>query len=100
MKDLRALLIDCRIELRRLVRDFHKTPLCERLDAATQALANAPVDAVPADPAAPGQRQVRETSNQVALAWQLMARYFRLITVPIAMSMAQRLRRACCSRIA
>ena len=41
MKELRALLIDCRIELRRLVRDFHKLPLCERLDAAIQLLAQA-----------------------------------------------------------
>ena len=77
MKDLRALLIDCRIELRRLVRDFHKTPLCERLDAATQALANqATADALekPDAPDATATRGGRETSNQVALAWQLAAR--------------------------
>ena len=36
MKELRTLLIDCRIELRKLVRDFHKTELCERLDVAVQ----------------------------------------------------------------
>ena len=44
MKDLRALLIDCRIELRKLVRDFHKTELCERLDVAVQSLGNAEGD--------------------------------------------------------
>jgi hypothetical protein len=79
MKELRALLIDCRIELRRLVRDFHKTPLCERLDAATQALANqataarlAP-EATPDAASEPGPGR-SETTNQVALAWQLAAR--------------------------
>ena len=41
MKQLRTLLIDCRIELRKLVREFHKTELCERLDVAVQSLANA-----------------------------------------------------------
>jgi hypothetical protein len=77
MKDIRALLIDCRIELRRLVRDFHKTPLCERLDAATQSLTNQATaaaleksDSPDIAPSRPG----RETSNQVALAWQLAAR--------------------------
>ena len=77
MKDLRALLIDCRIELRRLVRDFHKTALCERLDAATQQLANqATADALPApaDAAAGEGSGGRATTNQVALAWQLAAR--------------------------
>ncbi len=91
MKDLRALLIDCRIELRRLVRDFHKTPLCERLDAATQALANAPAEEAPAaDPAAPGQRQVRETSNQVALAWQLVARDLKFTHPPLYEAMSKK----------
>ena len=41
MKDLRPLLIDCRIELRKLARDFQKTELCERLDLAIQQVANA-----------------------------------------------------------
>ena len=91
MKDLRALLIDCRIELRRLVRDFQKTPLCERLDAATQALANAPAeDAPPADAGAPGQRQVRETSNQVALAWQLIARDLKFTHPPLYEAMSKK----------
>ena len=91
MNDLRALLIDCRIELRRLVRDFHKLPLCERLDAATQALANAPADAAPpAEPGAPGQRQARETSNQVALAWQLVARDLKFTHPPLYQAMSKK----------
>jgi hypothetical protein len=76
MKELRTLLIDCRIELRKLVRDFHKTELCERLDVAVQSLANA--SGVEMDlkqaPTASTVREVKETSNQVALAWQTAAR--------------------------
>jgi hypothetical protein len=78
MKELRALLIDCRIELRRLVRDFHKTPLCERLDAATQVLANQAIANALSAPAgeavAPEAGGRAETTNQVGLAWQLAAR--------------------------
>lgn len=77
MKELRNLLIDCRIELRKLVRDFHKTELCERLDAAMQQLGNAKAapaaDATtPAAPPAPAGKQ--PPPNQVALAWQTVAR--------------------------
>ena len=76
MKELRTLLIDCRIELRKLVRDFHKTELCERLDVAVQSLASA--SGVEMDlkqtPTASTVREVKETSNQVALAWQTAAR--------------------------
>jgi hypothetical protein len=76
MKELRTLLIDCRIELRKLVRDFHKTELCERLDVAVQSLAGAAgveMDLKQA-PSASTVREVKETSNQVALAWQTAAR--------------------------
>jgi len=76
MKELRTLLIDCRIELRKLVRDFHKTELCERLDVAVQSLANA--GGVEADLKQPVKAEVvqnvKETSSQVALAWQTAAR--------------------------
>jgi hypothetical protein len=76
MKQLRTLLIDCRIELRKLVREFHKTELCERLDVAVQSLANA--EGVELDlksaPSASTVREVQQTSNQVALAWQTAAR--------------------------
>jgi hypothetical protein len=76
MKELRTLLIDCRIELRKLVRDFHKTELCERLDVAVQSLANAGgVEMDLKQPPKPEAVQnVKETSNQVALAWQTAAR--------------------------
>ena len=77
MKDLRALLIDCRIELRKLSRDFQKTELCERLDLAIQQVVNASL-APAADPAkdsaagAPSEKA--QTVSQVALAWQTAAR--------------------------
>lgn len=78
MKQLRTLLIDCRIELRKLVREFHKTELCERLDVAVQSLANAEAVELdlksPTPPAASTVREIKETSNQVALAWQMAAR--------------------------
>lgn len=91
MKDLRALLIDCRIELRRLVRDFHTTPLCERLDAATQQMANAPVEAPPPQLASgAGLRQGRETTSQVALAWQLAARDLKFSHPPLYEAMSRK----------
>ena len=77
MKQLRTLLIDCRIELRKLVREFHKTELCERLDVAVQSLANAEnveVDLSKSSPTPANVREIKETSNQVALAWQMAAR--------------------------
>ena len=80
MTDLRTLLIDCRIELRKLSRDFQKTELCERLDLAIQAQANARA-APAADPsvevngAAPGAATEKgQTVSQVALAWQTAVR--------------------------
>ena len=80
MTDLRSLLIDCRIELRKLSRDFQKTELCERLDLAIQAQSNAkalpPVAAAPAvNEAAPGVAPEKgQTVSQVALAWQTSVR--------------------------
>lgn len=77
MKDLRALLIDCRIELRKLARDFQKSELCERLDLAIQQAANASLSPPP-EPAtqasdAPATEKT-QTVSQVALAWQTAAR--------------------------
>ena len=77
MKDLRPLLIDCRIELRKLARDFQKTELCERLDLAIQQVANANLGpaAAPVNEAAPGAPSEKaQTVSQVALAWQTAAR--------------------------
>jgi hypothetical protein len=74
MKDLRDLLIDCRIELRKLSRDFQKTELCERLDLAIQSAINASTtasaDAV--NEALPPEKA--QTVSQVALAWQTASR--------------------------
>lgn len=74
MKDLRSLLIDCRIELRKLSRDFQKTELCERLDVAIQNVANALLAeaAPPPDTSLPPEKA--QTASQVALAWQTAAR--------------------------
>lgn len=81
MTDLRSLLIDCRIELRKLSRDFQKTELCERLDLAIQAQANAKAAPAPAadapavNEAAPGVAPEKgQTVSQVALAWQTAVR--------------------------
>ena len=77
MKDLRSLLIDCRIELRKLARDFQKTELCERLDLAIQQASNASLPSAPevamqASDAPPSEKT--QTVSQVALAWQTAAR--------------------------
>ena len=78
MKDLRDLLIDCRIELRKLSRDFQKSELCDRLDLAIQAVAAgtlaAPAEAPPAETAPPTISEKGQTAGQVALAWQTAAR--------------------------
>ena len=78
MKDLRSLLIDCRIELRKQARDFQKSELCDRLDLAIQAQSNATAKAALADAvneAAPGGGGGKsQTVSQVALAWQTAAR--------------------------
>lgn len=80
MTDLRSLLIDCRIELRKLARDFQKTELCDRLDLAIQAQANArsapaETQAAPVNEAAPGvSPEKSQTVSQVALAWQTAVR--------------------------
>ncbi|HEX5692996.1 MAG TPA: hypothetical protein VFY00_00055 [Arenimonas sp.] len=78
MKELRALLIDCRIELRKLVRDFQKTELCERLDLAIQQASNANLPPPPSETAAEATSappsEKTQTVSQVALAWQTAAR--------------------------
>lgn len=72
MKELRALLIDCRIELRKLIKDFHKTEMCDELDAAIAKLAIAKVETATPEPG-PGANKTL-TANQVGLAWQRAAR--------------------------
>ncbi len=72
MKDLRSLLIDCRIELRKLSRDFQKTELCERLDLAIQSAINASTSTDNVNEALPPEKA--QTVSQVALAWQTASR--------------------------
>ena len=92
MKQLRMLLIDCRIELRKLVRDFQKTELCDRLDEAMQTLAKAePVELdQKGPPAAASGREIKETSNQVALAWQMAARDLKFSNPPLYDAMSKK----------
>ena len=94
MKELRTLLIDCRIELRKLVRDFHKSELCERLDVAMQTLAQStPVDLdvkAPVAATATAVREIKETSNQVALAWQMAARDLKFTNLSLYESMSKK----------
>jgi hypothetical protein len=82
MKDLRALLIDCRIEMRKSIRDFEKSELCDRINAVISDLAKAQAApqiaaaqakaAETAEAAAPAGKA--QTANQVGLAWQTAAR--------------------------
>lgn len=74
MKELRTLLIDCRIELRKHIKDFHKTEMCDQLDAAIAkiASANANPESVTTEPAIGANKSL--TTNQVGLAWQRAAR--------------------------
>ncbi len=71
---LRPLLIDCRIELRKALRQFDQTDLCHRIDTALSMLGNEAAKAGapdrPAGPVAPAER----TAQQVAYAWQMAAR--------------------------
>lgn len=75
MKDLRPLLIDCRIELRKHLRDFQKSELCERLDLMLQSIGDGSLAIAPAasEPATPAGEKT-QTVSQVALAWQTAAR--------------------------
>lgn len=98
MKDLRALLIDCRIEMRKAVRDFEKTELCDRINAAIGELARqaaAPAMAAAqaeankaAEAAAPIAKA--QTANQVGLAWQTAARDLRFSHPHVYEALGQR----------
>lgn len=94
MKDLRNLLIDCRIELRKSLRDFHKTELCGRLDQAIQN-ATALAESAAAMKAAPPAENTttgaaaseghgrRHTTHQVAMAWQQVTRDLKFSDPPL-----------------
>ena len=72
MKDLRNLLIDCRIELRKYIKDFHKTEMCDKLDVAIANAGRPQAEAVASEPAIGANKTL--TTNQVGLAWQRAAR--------------------------
>ena len=97
MKDLRDLLIDCRIELRKLSRDFQKTELCDRLDLAIQSVAAgtlaAPAEAPPADTAPQPASEKGQTVSQVALAWQTAARDLKFSDPAIHARLGERVMR-------
>ncbi len=71
MRDLRTLLIDCRIALRGAAADSGREQLTERIDEAIQELvkAGAPVEAPRAKPS---------VAHKVALAWQSAARSLKI----------------------
>ena len=98
MKDLRALLIDCRIELRKAIRDFEKSELCDRINAAITELAKqqaAPqIAAAQAKAAEVAEAAVpagkAQTANQVGLAWQTAARDLRFSHPHVYEALGQR----------
>lgn len=59
---LRPLLLDCRIELRRALRDYEQSELAQRIDAALAALSR------------PAEESASRSAAQVAYAWQMAAR--------------------------
>ena len=77
---IRPLLIDCRIELRKSMRQFDQSDLCHRLDTALSMLGDgvglSSPDAAdrPEGPPKPAER----TGQQVAYAWQMAARNLKV----------------------
>ena len=72
MKDLRNLLIDCRIELRKHIKDFHKTEMCDKIDAAIADAGKPHALENVSDPIIKDNKTL--TTNQVGLAWQRATR--------------------------
>ncbi len=72
MKHVRDLLMDCRIEMRQHVRDFHKTELCKRIDDARDAMLHGPAAS------ANGPTVSVEGADRVAHAWQAAAEDIKL----------------------
>ena len=108
MKDLRLLLIDCRIGLRKAQRDFERSELCERLDEMIQAMGQpgapgpslapklAPAASLPAESAL-NQKSV--TANQVGLAWQNAARDLKFSNPALYDQLSQRVMQLVGSKI-
>ena len=70
-KNIRDLLADCRIELRTLMRDFHKSELCRRIDEARVELARD--DAPETATAVAVLATAAVSTDRVAQAWRLRA---------------------------
>lgn len=92
-KNIRDLLADCRIELRTLMRDFHKSELCRRIDEARVELARD--DAPETATAVAVLATAAVSTDRVAQAWRLAAEDLR-VTAPaiyqlLAKKVAQRL---------
>lgn len=79
-KTIRDLLADCRIELRTLMRDFHKSELCRRIDEARVELSRdeAPASAMTAVAAS---STAAASTDSIAQAWRLAAEDLR-VTAP------------------
>ena len=75
MNKVRDLLLDCRIELRSLVRDFQKTELCRRIDDLRAELAQGRPSASEAEPSSVAG------TDQVAQAWRMAAEDLK-VTAP------------------
>jgi hypothetical protein len=102
MKDLRTLLIDARIELRKSQRDFMKSELCDRMNQAISDLGNAPAGGGTASESAPAAAPApaahsnapsankAHTANQVGLAWQTAARDLRFSHPHVYEALSQR----------
>ncbi|MGL6291113.1 MAG: hypothetical protein ACRC2H_10530 [Silanimonas sp.] len=72
---LRPLLIDCRIELRKAMRQFDQSDLCHRLDTALSMLGTGTASLAPGAEKPDGPPKPAERSGQqVAYAWQMAAR--------------------------
>lgn len=100
MKELRDLLIDCRIELRKLVRDFQKTEICERLDLAIQTVTQMQASPAKAEKAReesdnenPAPSVKSATTNQVGLAWQTAARDLKFSDPPLYERLSEKVMR-------
>lgn len=91
MKDLRALLLDCRSALRRADPGFESSPLRRRLEDAILDLGKPPEPKPDATPEVP----VPETyaAQQVAFAWQVAARDLRFTHPDLHVQLGDRVRK-------
>lgn len=87
-KPLRNLLLDCRSALRRADRHFQDSPLRERLDDTIIEMGAA----APPEPTGEHHTPQTFTAQQVAYAWQVVARELRHTHPELHLAMGQRVR--------